>query len=143
MKNQNIAAVAAGFIFGVGLVVSGMTQPHKVFGFLDVFGDWDPTLIFVMLGAIAVHFISYRVVRKKDRPRYSPDWHVPTKTEITKPLIIGAMLFGMGWALAGYCPGPALTSLASFHKEPFIFVISMLVGMGIFKVLDKKIKFNR
>lgn len=142
MKN-GLAALLVGFIFALGLGISGMTQPQKVVGFLDVFGTWDPSLIFVMAGAIAVHFITYKLIRKKSSPLLSPQWHVPTKKEITPALVIGSLLFGVGWGLAGFCPGPAMTSLASFELKPFVFVLSMLVGMFIFRLLDKKIQFKK
>lgn len=142
MKNA-LAALAVGFIFAIGLGLSGMTQPQKVIGFLDLFGNWDPSLIFVMAGAIAVHFVTYRLIRKRQSPLLSTDWHVPTKKEITPALIIGAFIFGVGWALGGYCPGPAITSLASFDKTPFVFVISMLVGMIVFRQIDKKLNLQK
>lgn len=142
MKNA-LAALAVGFIFAIGLGLSGMTQPQKVIGFLDLFGNWDPSLIFVMAGAIAVHFVTYRLIRKRQSPLLSTDWHVPTKKEITPALIIGAFIFGVGWALGGYCPGPAITSLASFDKTPFVFVISMLVGMILFRQIDKKLNLQK
>lgn len=142
MKN-NIAAFTVGFIFAIGLGISGMTQPQKVVGFLNLFGEWDPSLIFVMAGAIAVHFVTYRLIRKRATPLLAPKWHVPTKTEITPALVIGSVLFGVGWGLGGFCPGPAVTSLASFEIRPFIFVISMLVGMILFKQIDKKLKLQK
>jgi uncharacterized membrane protein YedE/YeeE len=139
---ENLAAGLAGLIFGVGLVVSGMTQPHKVIGFLDLFGNWDPSLIFVMGGAVALHFVTYRLVRMRPSPILDQKWHVPPKTQITKALIIGAMLFGAGWGLGGFCPGPAITSLASFDPLVVLFVGSMLFGMLLFKWVDKKLKIN-
>jgi uncharacterized membrane protein YedE/YeeE len=142
MKNS-LASFVVGFIFALGLGLSGMTQPQKVVAFLDVFGAWDPSLMFVMLGSIIVHFISYKLIRKRTSPLLSPDWHVPTKREITKPLVFGALMFGVGWGLAGYCPGPAVTSLSTFDSRTLIFVASMIVGMYIFKFVDKKLKLNR
>jgi len=142
MKNA-LAALVVGFIFALGLGLSGMTQPQKVIGFLDLFGQWDPSLIFVMIGAILVHFVTYKLIRKKNSPLLSSQWHVPTKKEITPALILGSFIFGVGWALGGFCPGPAVTSLASFDKTPIIFVASMLVGMLVFKVVDQKIKIQK
>lgn len=138
-----IAALAVGFIFAVGLGISGMTKPSKVVGFLDLFGNWDPSLIFVMAGAIAVHFVTYRVIRKRASPLLVPNWQVPTKTELTPALVTGALLFGVGWGLGGFCPGPAMTSLASLQSKPLIFVISMLVGMYLFKFIDGKLKLQK
>lgn len=142
MKNS-IAALVVGFVFAIGLGLSGMTQPQKVVGFLDLFGNWDPSLVFVMVGAIFVHFITYKLIRKKGSPLLGSQWHVPTKKEITPALLIGSFIFGIGWALGGFCPGPAVTSLASFDKRPFVFVISMLLGMFLFKVVDKKLKIQK
>jgi len=132
-----------GFIFALGLGISGMTQPEKVVGFLDLFGEWDPSLLFVMIGAILVHFISYRWIRSRVSPLFVGNWHVPTKKEITPSLLIGAFLFGVGWGIGGYCPGPALTSLASFELRPFVFVASMILGMFLFKLFDQKAKVKR
>lgn len=141
--NTAIAALAVGFIFAIGLGISGMTKPSKVIGFLDLFGNWDPSLMFVMAGAIGVHFFTYRVIRKRASPLLVPNWQVPTKTELTPALVIGALLFGVGWGLGGFCPGPAMTSLASLQSKPLIFVISMLVGMYLFKFVDGKLKLQK
>ncbi|MBC7421245.1 MAG: YeeE/YedE family protein [Bdellovibrio sp.] len=142
MKN-NITSLAVGILFAIGLGVSGMTRPEKVFGFLDVFGNWNAALIFVMLGAVIVHFIAFRFIVKRKSPLFSTQWHLPTKKEITWPLIAGSFLFGVGWALAGYCPGPALTSLASFQIRPLIFFVSMLIGMLVFRFLDRRFDIKR
>jgi uncharacterized protein len=142
MKNAIISFIV-GLIFSVGLGISGMTNPQKVFGFLDVFGKFDPSLIFVMVGAIAVHFILYKIIRKKTTPLFDQTWHVPTKKDITPSLIIGSFLFGVGWALGGFCPGPALVSLGAFSVRSFVFLISMVIGMFIFHQLDKRFHFKR
>jgi len=142
MKN-NFSAALVGFIFALGLGYSGMTQPQKVIGFLDIFGNWDPSLIFVMIGAIAVHALFYQVILKKPRPLFADKWQVPQKFQITPPLVIGGVLFGIGWGIAGYCPGPAVTSLADLNFSVFVFVLSMVAGMLLFKLLDTKFKFNR
>lgn len=142
MKNNFIAGLS-GFIFAIGLGLSGMTQPQKVIGFLDIFGTWDPSLLFVMAGAILFHFVTYKFVTKRQTPLLSPDWHIPKNKNISKSLIAGSFMFGIGWGIAGYCPGPAMTSLSSLSIKPLIFVMSMLIGMYIFKFLDKKIQFKR
>lgn len=142
MKNA-VSTWFVGFLFAVGLGISGMTDPRKVIGFLDIFGKWDPSLIFVMLGSIALHFITFKIIRRRRSPLFSTEWHVPEKTKITSSLIFGSIVFGMGWGLAGYCPGPAIVSLASLEIRPLLFVGFMLVGMFLFQILDKKIKFNR
>jgi uncharacterized membrane protein YedE/YeeE len=143
ITKNSMAALVVGFIFALGLGLSGMTQPQKVIGFLDLFGNWDPSLIFVMIGAIFVHFVTYRFIKNRNSPLLSPHWHVPTKRDITPALTIGSFIFGVGWALGGYCPGPAVTSLASFDSKPMVFVISMLIGMYLFKFLDKKLKIQK
>lgn len=138
-----MAALAVGFVFALGLGISGMTQPQKVVGFLDLFGNWDPSLIFVMVGAIIVHFVTYKLIRRRKSPLFSVQWHVPTKRDITPALVVGALLFGVGWGLGGFCPGPAMTSLASLEGKPVVFVISMLVGMYLFRLVDAKLKLQK
>jgi uncharacterized membrane protein YedE/YeeE len=139
----NLSSFLVGFIFAIGLGISGMTQPQKVVGFLNIFGSWDPSLIFVMLGAIATHFITYKLIRKRSVPLLSADWHVPTKKEITPALVVGAILFGIGWGLGGLCPGPALVSTGSGSLRAIVFVISMIAGMYLFRAVDKKVKFRK
>ncbi len=142
MKN-NVSALIVGVVFAVGLAVSGMTQPSKVIGFLDVFGNWDPSLMFVMIGAIFVHFISFRLIVKREVPWFSENWHIPNRKDVTPALVWGGVIFGFGWGLGGYCPGPAVTSLASLQTRPLIFVASLVAGMLIFRVVDKKVKFKK
>ncbi|MGZ3775484.1 MAG: DUF6691 family protein [Pseudobdellovibrionaceae bacterium] len=138
-----ITSFIVGFIFALGLGLSGMTQPQKVVAFLDLFGHWDPSLMFVMIGAIGVHFFTYKLIRRRKSPLFSAEFQIPNKKEITPALLIGAVIFGIGWGLGGFCPGPAVTSLASFELRPLIFVGSMLVGMILFKLIDKKFKIKR
>lgn len=128
-----------GFLFALGLGYSGMTQAHIVKGFLDVAGNWNPSLIGVMLGAIGVHFIIYFLIKKRKSPFLDSQFHLPTKNQIDKKLIIGAALFGAGWGWAGICPGPAIVSLASGNMSIIIFVLFMILGMGAFKLLEKRI----
>ncbi len=142
MKNI-ITAGVVGFLFSLGLGISGMTDPRKIIGFLDVFGAWNPALMFVMVGAIAVHIVAYPLVRKKAHPLFDKQWHVPSRNDITPSLLIGAVIFGMGWGLAGYCPGPAIVSLAKFQSQSLLFVGSMVGGMFLFKILDQKFKIKR
>lgn len=131
-----IAAFGAGVIFAIGLGLSGMTRPEKVIGFLDVTGDWDPALAFVMGGAVIVFSILYRLVVKRQRPIFDEKFRLPTRTDLDKRLVIGGTLFGMGWGLAGFCPGPALASIPSGATEVFVFVGAMLGGMVLFKGFD-------
>ncbi|XXR71520.1 DUF6691 family protein [Sorangium sp. So ce388] len=141
---QNALALLAGALFAVGLGVSGMTQPSRVIGFLDVAGDWDPSLAFVMAGAISVHFLAYRALRRQQGaaarggPARAPRFPlladrvvVPTRTDLDARLFAGAALFGVGWGLAGYCPGPALVSLATGSHAVLAFVAAMAAGMAI------------
>jgi len=124
-----LAALLTGFIFGLGLCLSNMTNPAVVQGFLDIAGAWNPTLAFVMAGGVAVTFIGYRIVLPKGRPLWAPKFLLPAATAIDASLISGAAIFGIGWGLAGYCPGPAVVSLASGRAAVLIFVLFMLAGM--------------
>lgn len=126
---KNILTFISGLIFGVGLIISGMTNPAKVIGFLDLFGNWDPSLIFVMLGAIPIAFIGFRIIEKKQATLLNEPVHLPGKDHMNSELIIGSLLFGSGWALAGFCPGPALVALGSGNSKGIIFVVAMLAGM--------------
>ena len=124
----------SGLLFALGLGVAGMTQPEKVMAFLDIFGNWDPSLMFVMMGAIGVNMILYRWSNQRECPVYSSQFTHPRHRKITVRLIIGAAIFGVGWGLAGYCPGPALVSTASGATPVFVFILSMLAGMILFRV---------
>ena len=124
-----VVAFGSGALFGAGLLVSGMTLPAKVIGFLDVFGAWDASLAFVMLGAIAVHFLAYRLIRGRASPLLAQKWALPTRRDIDFKLVAGAAVFGLGWGLAGYCPGPAVVSLASGASGVIVFTAAMLAGM--------------
>lgn len=138
---QNIASFVVGILFAFGLAISGMTQPKKIIDFLNPW-DWDPSLLFVMVGAVAVHAISYPLVRRRKSPLLDTKWHVPTRKDLTTRLILGSTLFGIGWGLGGYCPGPGLTSLASGDGRPFIFVAAMIVGMILFKKSEPYLKLQ-
>jgi uncharacterized membrane protein YedE/YeeE len=123
-----LVAVTAGALFGAGLVLSGMTQPAKVIGFLDPGGAWDASLACVMLGAIGVHAIGYQSARARRRPLFAESFALPTRSALDAPLIAGAAIFGVGWGLGGYCPGPALVSLVSGNLGCITFVSAMLLG---------------
>jgi uncharacterized membrane protein YedE/YeeE len=123
------AGLFTGFLFGLGLCLSGMTSPAVVLGFLDLAGDWNPALIFVMAAGVTVTFVGYRVLVPKARPLWAPGFSLPAATAIDAPLLSGAAIFGVGWGLAGYCPGPAVTSLASGRTSVIVFVLAMLLGM--------------
>lgn len=121
----------AGVLFALGLVISGMTQPSKVVGFLDIFGNWDPSLALVMGGAVAVHSLAYRWVKGRNSPLLAPTFQIPTKKDIDSKLIIGSALFGVGWGLSGYCPGPAISSSVVGDPRTLIFA-STMVGTMVF-----------
>lgn len=114
-----------------------MTQPGKVVGFLDVFGNWDPSLLFVMVGAIGVHAVAYRLILRRASPLLSTEFHIPVKRKLSFRLALGSALFGIGWGLVGYCPGPALTSLASLQTAPWVFVAAMIGGMLTYRTTEK------
>lgn len=126
-----------GLLFGLGLLLSGMADPGKVLGFLDVFGSWDPSLAFVMGGAIAVGFFAFAMAKKRTTTFLGTALHLPKSSQIDKRLLIGALLFGAGWGLAGFCPGPGLVSLASGQGKAAVFVAAMIVGMVLFEWLDR------
>ena len=132
-----LVAFAAGALFAVGLALAGMTQPAKVVGFLDVAGNWDPSLAFVMVGAIAVYFVANRLAKRRVQPLFSPTFHLPTRRDIEPNLLIGAGLFGIGWGLAGYCPGPGLASLGTGTTGAILFVGAMALGMLLFEAMQK------
>lgn len=140
---QGLTAFLVGFLFAIGLGISGMTQPSKVIGFLDITGSWDPSLMFVMMGAIGLHAVTYKWIRKRHSPLLAMHWQVPTKTHLSPALIIGSILFGVGWGLAGYCPGPALTSMAAFQWQTWLFVVAMIAGMLLFKFVDRKLNLQK
>jgi uncharacterized membrane protein YedE/YeeE len=136
--NSRIAAFISGLIFALGLGISGMTQPAKVTAFLDITGNWDPSLAFVMGGAILVHAVLSRLIQRRTTPLFASTFAVPTRTDIDMRLVGGAVLFGIGWGLGGFCPGPAVTSLASGNTAVVIFVIAMLAGMYLFKLVEQQ-----
>lgn len=132
-----LTALIAGLVFGIGLIVSGMTDPAKVTGFLDLAGTWDPSLAFVMGGAILVGFIAFRFAGRRERSLLGETMRLPAASRIDRRLVLGSLAFGAGWGLAGYCPGPALASLAAGGVEPLIFTGAMLAGMGLFELFER------
>ena len=130
-----LSALAAGLLFGLGLAVSQMTNPAKVLAFLDITGDWDPSLAFVMAGAVAVSLIAFRIAGARRRPLFGDTFQLPTRRDIDMPLIAGALLFGVGWGLAGFCPGPAITAIVAGQGKVFLFLAAMLAGMLVFRFL--------
>ena len=127
---KNLAVFASGLLFALGLGISGMTLPQKVIGFLDFAGEnWDPSLALVMIGSAGVFLLLHRLVLQRSSPLFNTEFHVPTRTDIDAPLVVGAALFGIGWGMVGLCPGPALTALVSGETQAWIFFVAMIVGM--------------
>lgn len=140
MSKRNVfVSFMVGLVFAVGLGLSGMTRPEKVVGFLDIFGNWDPSLAFVMIGAIGFHAVFYRIIMKQDAPLFTAKFMVPDRRDITWRLVVGSALFGIGWGIAGYCPGPGLASMSSLDPRPLVFVGAMILGMLLFRLVDKKL----
>lgn len=126
--NRNVAALASGLVFGAGLAVSHMVEPTKVLAFLDVAGSWDPSLVLVMFSAVAVTFVAYRVVARRPAPLFDSTFFLPARTQLDRPLVVGAAIFGVGWGLAGYCPGPAIAALGLGTWEAPVFVAALAAG---------------
>lgn len=139
---QIFTAFLTGLIFGIGLIVSGMTNPAKVIGFLDLAGKWDPSLALVMGGAILVSVLPFRFAAKHPQALLGDAIRLPSMHTIDRRLVLGGFTFGIGWGLAGYCPGPALVSLTTGGSKPIIFVAAMLAGMAIFEI-ERKLSSSR
>ncbi len=132
------ASLLAGLVFGLGLIVSGMADPAKVLGFLDLAGAWDPSLAFVMAGAIAVGGLAFAVAQKRTVSFLGAAMKLPTSRGIDGRLVIGSVVFGIGWGVAGFCPGPGLVALGMGEVKALVFVVAMLVGMGAFELLERR-----
>ncbi|GGD69874.1 DUF6691 family protein [Croceicoccus mobilis] len=128
-------SLVAGTLFGSGLALGGMTNPARVRGFLDLFGDWDPTLAFVMGGAVLVMAIAWRFQPRMIAPLFEDKFYIPTRKDLTTPLVFGSALFGIGWGVAGLCPGPGIAALVIEPVSALIFVASMIAGMGLVHLL--------
>lgn len=140
--NKDTAAQLATFLIGVlfalGLGLSGMTQPQKVLAFLNLRGNWDPSLLFVLGGAVVTYFFSFILIRKRGTPILAEKFSLPTKRDIDRNLVFGSLLFGIGWGVAGFCPGPALAMLVTGNHSILVFVLSMTVGMFVFESLSSR-----
>lgn len=134
---STVLALLSGLLFGLGLIVSGMSNPGKVLGFLDVAGRWDPSLAFVMGGAVLVGSLIFPFAEKRKYSILGSPMCLPTTTKIDRRLVLGGLTFGVGWGLAGYCPGPALASLAGGGNKPWVFVLAMLAGMALFEIIER------
>ena len=135
---QRLTVLASGLIFGIGLTISGMVNPSKIINFLDLAGAFDATLIFVMGGAVIVTAIGYYVVLKQKRPLFAERFHLPTVKDIDLRLVGGSALFGVGWGLSGFCPGPAIASLAFGHKESLVMLVAMAVGALLARLVPEE-----
>jgi len=135
---MNLVALLAGIIFGLGLALSRMIDPNKVLNFLDISGDWDPSLAFVMMGALAVTMITFRFILKRPAPVFESSFHVSKQSIINKSLIMGAAVFGIGWGMTGYCPGPAVASLGLFSMESVLMVVAIYAGFFAERYLVRK-----
>ena len=133
-----LTSLLAGLVFGIGLILSGMANPAKVLGFLDLAGRWDPSLAFVMAGAIGVGLAAFAVARRRATSLLGEPMRLPTSRHIDVRLVAGSTLFGIGWGIAGFCPGPALTALGMGQVKAAVFVAAMLAGMGVFELLERR-----
>ncbi|MFV8834176.1 DUF6691 family protein [Aquisalimonas sp.] len=133
-----LSAFVVGLIFGVGLLVSGMANPQKVLGFLDLAGAWDPSLALVMVGAIGAAFIAFRVAAGRRESLLGEPMRLPARADIDGRLLFGALGFGVGWGMAGFCPGPAVVALGAGEAKALVFVASMVAGMGVFELIERK-----
>ncbi len=142
MKNafhhHRLAEFGVGLLFGLGLILAGMTDPSKVLGFLDLAGLWDPSLAFVMGGAILVSLGAFTLAKKRTTSFLGGAMQMPTRRDIDKRLVTGSLLFGAGWGLAGFCPGPALVSVGTGKPKAVVFVLAMLAGMALFEMLERR-----
>lgn len=138
-----ISVFVSGLLFALGLGISGMTDAHKVISFLNLGGAWDPSLAFVLIGAISVHLILYRLIIRRPSPLFGGVFCMPTRQDIDLRLVFGATLFGLGWGLGGVCPGPGIVSGASLTSEAMVFVVAMLGGMGVFHLVSSQLEGRR
>jgi uncharacterized membrane protein YedE/YeeE len=133
-----LTALLAGLVFGLGLILSGMANPAKVLGFLDVAGNWDPSLALVMLGAIAVGLLAFTAARRRTTSLLGLPMRFPSSSDIDRRLVGGGLLFGIGWGIAGFCPGPALVAMGMGELKAVVFVAAMLLGMGVYELLERR-----
>ena len=136
----NLSAFLAGLLFGLGLIISGMTNPSKVIGFLDLAGMWDPSLAFVMGGAILIGAGAFSIAKKRQRSLLGAPMRLSSATKLDKGLLLGSLVFGIGWGLSGFCPGPAVVSAAAGQPKALIFVASMLAGMALYSMIERRRK---
>ncbi|MDX1802492.1 MAG: YeeE/YedE family protein [Alcanivorax sp.] len=137
MNRSHLTAFITGLVFGIGLLLAGMANPAKVLGFLDLAGAWDPSLALVMVGAIAVASLGFALARRRDTAWSGEPIQIPTNRKLDRRLVLGSLGFGVGWGLAGFCPGPALVALGTGSGKAVVFVVAMLAGMAIFEGIER------
>jgi uncharacterized protein len=138
MGHKTLSELLVGLLFGCGLMLAGMTNPAKVLGFLDLAGAWDPSLALVMGGAIAVGLVAFTLAGQRSTSLLGEPMRLPTRNDIDRPLLLGSLGFGIGWGLAGFCPGPALVALGTGAPKAVVFVLAMLAGMGLFELTQRR-----
>lgn len=138
MSKQHVVALLAGVLFGLGLALSQMIDPARVLAFLDVAGAWDPTLLFVLGGAVGVTVIAFRFILRRPNPVLAEAFQLPTRKEIDRPLVLGAAIFGVGWGIAGYCPGPGITALVTGSWNPVFFVVALALGSLLYSRITSR-----
>ncbi|MFK8051275.1 MAG: DUF6691 family protein [Halioglobus sp.] len=137
---SKLMSALSGVLFGLGLTISQMINPDKVIAFLNITGDWDPSLALVMLAAVSVSAFGFTLIKKRERPVFDEVFHLPTRSDIDIRLVVGAALFGIGWGLVGYCPGPAIAALTTGSLQPYLFVGAMLAGAWTVNFMDQKLR---
>ena len=142
-KRSHVVAFVSGLLFAIGLGVAGMTNPNKVLNFLDVFGDWDPSLALVMAGAILVYAPVYRRIKGEAAPKFAERFHWPTKQDVDAKLVVGSILFGIGWGIAGFCPGPAIVAASTGQASTLAFFAAMVLGMLAQGVVARRLEQRR
>lgn len=140
MNREHLSAFGVGLLFGIGLLLSGMANPEKVLGFLDLAGAWDPSLALVMGGAVAVGLVAFHIAGKRSLSILGNPMQVPSRRDIDKALVLGALGFGIGWGLAGFCPGPALVASGAGEPKAWVFAAAMVAGMGCYEVIERSRK---
>lgn|SRR5690625_6317114 len=138
MSRLTLSALVSGLVFGLGLLISGLGNPAKVLAFLDLAGAWDPSLALVMGGAILVGLIAFQVARQRQRSLLDEPIRLPTRRDIDRRLVLGSLGFGVGWGLAGFCPGPAVMAIGAGETKAVVFVLSMFAGMGLFELIERR-----
>lgn len=138
MVSPIVSSFIVGLIFGVGLLISGMANPAKVLAFLDLAGRWDPSLALVMVAAVTVSLVAFTLVRRRSRSLLGEPLRLPARRDIDKPLVLGSLGFGIGWGLAGFCPGPALVALGAGHQKALVFVAAMVAGMALYELIERR-----